>query len=149
VVLEGKKLNKEACKESDYIRPIILFQAEAKNGKVTVEVLKAYLTNELKIAEQEIAVATGNQRELEGVDLFSPSCLIKYIITMEALKEGWDCLFAYVFCSVKDVHSSKDAEQLLGRVLRMLFAKTRQTEDLNRAYAYLASPTFLQVVVLF
>jgi type III restriction enzyme len=147
-VLTGKKLNEEAREEPDYIRPIVLFQAEAKNGAVTVEVLKAYLINELKIPESEIAVATGNQRELDGIDLFSPACLIKYIITMEALKEGWDCSFAYVFCSVKDVRSSKDAEQLLGRVLRMPFAKTRQTEALNRAYADLASPTFSQAAQL-
>jgi type III restriction enzyme len=146
-VLEGKKLNEEARKEADYIRPIVLFQAEAKNGAVTVEVLKAHLI-ELNIAEQEIAVATGHQRGLEGIDLFSPRCPIKYIITMEALKEGWDCSFAYVFCSVKDVRSSKDAEQLLGRVLRMPFAKTRQVEALNRAYAHLASPTFSQVAQL-
>ena len=147
-VLTGKKLNEEARKETDHIRPIVLFQAEAKNGAVTVEVLKAHLIKELEIPEQEIAVATGNQRELEGIDLFSPGCPIKYIITMEALKEGWDCSFAYVFCSVKDVRSSKDAEQLLGRVLRMPFAKTRQVEALNRAYAHLASPSFSQVAQL-
>jgi type III restriction enzyme len=147
-VLTGKKLNEEARKEVENIRPIVLFQAEAKNGAVTVEVLKAHLINELAIAEQEIAVATGNQRELDGIDLFSLSCPIKYIITMEALKEGWDCSFAYVFCSVKDVRSSKDAEQLLGRVLRMPFAKTRQVEALNRAYAHLASPSFSQAAQL-
>jgi type III restriction enzyme len=147
-VLTGKKLNEEARKETDHIRPIVLFQAEAKNGAVTVEVLKAHLINELEIAEQEIAVATGNQRELEGIDLFSPGCQIKYIITLEALKEGWDCSFAYVFCSVKDVRSSKDAEQLLGRVLRMPFAKTRQVEALNRAYAHLASSSFSQAAQL-
>jgi type III restriction enzyme len=141
-LLTGKKLNEEARKETDHIRPIVLFQAEAKNGAVTVEVLKAHLINELAIAEPEIAVATGNQRGLDGIDLFAKSCPIKYIITMEALKEGWDCSFAYVFCSVKDVRSSKDAEQLLGRVLRMPFAKTRQVEALNRAYAHLASPSF-------
>ncbi len=126
----------------------MLFQAEAKNGAVTVDVLKAHLINDLKIPDNEIAVATGNQRELDGIDLFSPACLFKYIITMEALKEGWDCSFAYVFCSVKDVRSSKDAEQLLGRVLRMPFAKTRQTESLNRAYAHLASPTFSEAAKL-
>ena len=148
-VLKGKQLNEEARKEyPDYIRPIVLFQAEAKNGAVTVDVLKAHLITELNIEKAEIAVATGSQRGLDGVDLFSPACLIKYIITMEALKEGWDCSFAYIFCSVKDVRSSKDAEQLLGWVLRMPFAKTRQTEALNRAYAHLASPTFSQVAQL-
>lgn len=144
-VLTGKKLNEEARKEPEYVRPIVLFQAEAKNGEVTVDVLKNYLINDIKISETEIAIATGNQRELDGIDLFSENCPIKYIITMEALKEGWDCSFAYIFCSVKDVRSSKDAEQLLGRVLRLPYAKTRQVPALNRAYAHLASPAFVDV----
>lgn len=85
---------------------------------------------------------TGNQRELDGINLFDQSCPIEYIITIEALKEGWDCSFAYVFCSVKQVSSSRDAEQLLGRVLRMPYAKRRVIEDLNRAYAHLATSKF-------
>lgn len=141
-VITRNKLAIDAQKDEQYIRPIALFQAEAKNGEVTVEVLKAYLTDQLKIDESKIAVATGKQRELDGLNLFDPKCPVEYIITIEALKEGWDCPFAYVFCSVKQVSSSKDAEQLLGRVLRMPYAKRRVIEDLNRAYAHLASPQF-------
>ncbi|WP_236966839.1 hypothetical protein [Mannheimia varigena] len=120
----------------------MLFQAEPKNGKVTVEVLKQYLIDELKIDEEEIAIVTGNQHELDNIDLFNRQCKINYIITVEALKEGWDCPFAYIFCSVQNVSSSKEAEQLLGRVLRMPYAKRRQIEDLNRAYAHLSSKSF-------
>ncbi|WP_031207081.1 hypothetical protein [Mannheimia haemolytica] len=101
-----------------------MFQAEPKNGKVTVEVLKQYLIDELKIDEEEIAIVIGNQHELDNIDLFNPQCKINYIITVEALKEGWDCPFAYIFCSVQNVSSSKEAEQLLGRVLRMPYANT-------------------------
>lgn len=144
-VLTGKKLVLAAQHESDFVRPIVLFQADAKNGDVPVEVLKAHLIEQLHVDEREIAIATGKQRELDGLNLFSPACPIKYIITMEALKEGWDCSFAYVFCSVKDVKSSKDAEQLLGRVLRMPYAKRRNSEALNCAYAHLASPGFSAV----
>jgi type III restriction enzyme len=144
-VLTGKKLNLAAQHESDFVRPIVLFQADAKNGDVPVEVLKAHLLEQLHVDEREVAIATGKQRELDGLNLFSPACLIKYIITIEALKEGWDCSFAYVFCSVKDVKSSKDAEQLLGRVLRMPHAKRRNHEALNCAYAHLASPDFSAV----
>lgn len=143
-MLTREKLEKEANKGSDYLRPIVLYQAEPKNGTVTWEVLKQYLIEELHIAEEKIAVATGTKRELDGVNLFARDCPIEYIITIEALKEGWDCSFAYVFCSVKDVRSSKDAEQLLGRVLRMPYAKRREIEALNRAYAHLASPYFSQ-----
>lgn len=144
-VLTGKKLALEAQKESDFVRPIVLFQADAKNNEVTVEVLKTFLIDQLHLDEREIAIATGKQRELDGLNLFSPACPIKYIITIQALKEGWDCSFAYVFCSVKDVRSSKDAEQLLGRVLRMPYAKRRASKLLNRSYAHLASPDFAVV----
>jgi type III restriction enzyme len=141
-VITRNKLAQDAQKDQeDYIRPIALLQAEAKNGEVTVEVLKAYL-KELKVEADKIAIATGSQRELDGLNLFDPACLIEYIITIEALKEGWDCSFAYVFCSVKQVSSSRDVEQLLGRVLRMPFARRRVIEDLNRAYAHLASKGF-------
>lgn len=141
-VANRNRLAIEAQKDTDYIRPIALLQAEAKNGKVTVDVLKNYLLDELKIEPEKIAVVTGNQRELDDIDLFSKSCPIEYIITIEALKEGWDCPFAYVFCSVKQVSSSTAAEQLLGRVLRMPYARRRVIEDLNRAYAHLATETF-------
>lgn len=141
-VITRNKLALDAQKDEDYIRPIALFQAEAKDGQVTVEVLKQHLINTMHIDETKIAVATGNQRELDGLNLFDPQCPIEYIITIEALKEGWDCSFAYVFCSVKQVSSSKDAEQLLGRVLRMPYAKRRVIEDLNRAYAHLATSKF-------
>lgn len=141
-VLTRKQLAQEAVKSGDSVRPIALFQAENKSGEVTFEVLKTFLIEQLGIAAPQIAIVTGNQRELDGIDLFNPACPIEYIITVEALKEGWDCSFAYVFCSVKDVKSSKDAEQLLGRVLRMPYAQRRQHEALNRAYAHLVSPNF-------
>lgn len=141
-VITRNKLAIDAQNDDAYIRPLALLQAEAKNGEVTVEVLKAYLTNDLHIEADKIAIATGNQRELDGLNLFDPTCPIEYIITIEALKEGWDCSFAYVFCSVKQVSSSKDVEQLLGRVLRMPFARRRLIEDLNRAYAHLATKGF-------
>lgn len=141
-VANRNRLAIEAQKDTDYIRPIALLQAEAKNGAVTVDVLKNYLLDELKIESEKIAVVTGKQRELDDINLFAQDCPIEYIITIEALKEGWDCPFAYVFCSVKQVSSSKDAEQLLGRVLRMPYARRRVIEDLNRAYAHLATSTF-------
>lgn len=141
-VITRNKLAKDAQNDDAYIRPIALLQAEPKNGEVTVEVLKNYLIESLHIEPDSIAIATGKQRELDGLNLFDPSCPIEYIITIEALKEGWDCSFAYVFCSVKQVSSSKDAEQLLGRVLRMPFARRRVIEDLNRAYAHLSTKGF-------
>lgn len=133
----------EAAKdETDYIRPIVLFQAQPRNQEVTIEVLKKHLMEVEQIPEDRIAIATGEQRELDGIDLFDPKSRIEYIITIEALKEGWDCSFAYVFCSVSRIQSATDVEQLLGRVLRMPYATRRKAEALNRAYAHVSEPSF-------
>lgn len=128
--------------DPDYIRPIVLFQAQPKDQEVTVEVLKKHLMEVEQIPAEKIAVATGDQRELDGMDLFDRKCPIEYVITVEALKEGWDCSFAYAFCSVSRIRSAVDVEQLLGRVLRMPYALRRKADALNRAYAFLSEPSF-------
>lgn len=133
----------ETAKTDDrYIRPLTLFQAQDKGQEVTVEVLKKYLIDNENIAPEKIAVATGEQRELDTINLFDPACPIEFIITVEALKEGWDCSFAYVLCSVANIGSATDIEQLLGRVLRMPYAQTRTQAALNRAYTHVSSPRF-------
>ena len=95
-----------------------------------------------RIAAEKIAVATGEQRELDSLNLFDLACQVDFIITVEALKEGWDCSFAYVLCSVANIGSATDIEQLLGRVLRMPYAQTRSQAALNSAYAHVSSPRF-------
>ncbi|MCR5833115.1 MAG: DEAD/DEAH box helicase family protein [Selenomonadaceae bacterium] len=139
-------LEELAYSEDEYIRPIALYQAENKNKEYNVDKIKKYLTEEAKISEEEIAIATGDRRELDGVNLYSRECKIRHIITVQALKEGWDCPFASVFCSVANTHSSKDAEQLLGRVLRMPYAKRRKIEDLNKSYAYFKVGSWTEAV---
>ena len=136
------RLAETASDDPNYLRPIVLFQAQKRNEGVNVSALRDYLIDIERIPEVRIAVATGDQRELDGIDLFDPACPIEYVITVEALKEGWDCSFAYAFCSVARIRSAKDVEQLLGRVLRMPYAARRQHNDLNRAYAFLSEPDF-------
>lgn len=138
-LLTRKRLAEEAAHEADYVRPILLLQAEDKAGEVTVERLRTHLIEQEHVVPERIAVATGNQRELDGVNLFDPACPVEMVITVEALKEGWDCSFAYVFCSLQKIGSSRDMEQILGRVLRMPYARSRRSDLLNRAYAHLAS----------
>jgi len=131
-----------AKSEADYVRPIVLFQAQPRDQEVTTEVLKRHLMEVEQIPAERIAIATGDQRELDGIDLFDPKCRIEYVITIEALKEGWDCSFAYVFCSVSSIQSATDVEQLLGRVLRMPYAQRRRADVLNRAYAHVSETSF-------
>jgi type III restriction enzyme len=136
------RLAETAKSDARYIRPLTLFQAQDKGQEVTVEVLKKYLIENENIAPERIAIATGEQRELDNINLFDSACPVEFIITVEALKEGWDCSFAYVLCSVANIGSATDIEQLLGRVLRMPYAQTRANEALNRAYAHVSSPRF-------
>lgn len=146
-IAKRAELADEAARDrAGYIRPIVLFQAEDKNREVTVEVLKHHLIDVHRIDPRSIAVATGDQRGLDGIDLFDPNAdpPINFIITVEALKEGWDCSFAYVFCSVANIKSATDAEQLLGRVLRMPYATRRSSPMLNKAYANLISKSFAE-----
>lgn len=141
-IMERARLEAIASSESRYLRPIVLFQAENKDREVTVEVLRKHLLESEEIKEEELAVVTGSTRELNGIDLFSSKCPIKYIITVQALKEGWDCSFAYVFCSVANISSQKDVEQLLGRVLRLPEARPFARLELNNAYAHVSNTSF-------
>ena len=117
-VAKCAELAEHARNEGTYgrIRPIVLFQAQNRNQEVNVAALKDHLINVERVSESSIAVATGDQRELDGIDLFDPKCPIEYVITVEALKEGWDCSFAYVFCSLARIQSAQNVEQLFGRV---------------------------------
>lgn len=126
----------------DYIRPILLIQAENKGGTATVEVIHKHLIENELIPPENIKIATGDQRELEGVDLFDPKSPVTIIITKDALREGWDCSFAYVLCSLTMQRSGTAIEQLLGRVLRMPYARARKNPELNRAYSHVVSPFF-------
>lgn len=123
-------------KEPRALRPILLLQAENRDLEVNVEVLRNHLIEQEHIPADQIAVATGDEHGIEDLDLFSSQCPIRYIITVQALREGWDCSYAYVLCSVSTVRSSTAAEQLLGRVLRMPGALAFQSRELNRAYAH-------------
>lgn len=139
--LEGEALKDEAA-GFGYVRPIVLFQAQNENAQVPPETLRKHLEDELHIPKEQIKVATGDTRELEGLDLASRSCPVRFIITVQALREGWDCPFAYVLCSLQKLSSATAVEQLLGRVLRMPYASPRGRDALNRAYAHVCEAKF-------
>lgn len=136
-MLEGK-----AEKDRDHIRPVALYQAQARNGHPTVEEVKRYLVEEKLIPEGWIKIATGEQRELDGVNLRDPAEPTRHVITVDALKEGWDCPSAYVLCATQSLSSRTAVEQLLGRVLRMPYAARRKDPALNCAYAHVSEPSF-------
>lgn len=146
-IIKRKGLEDIAILDKDYIRPIVLIQAEDEGKEVTVDIIKQYLIENGKIDKDRIAVVTAQQKELDGINLLDRDCKVEFIITKQALKEGWDCPFAYIFCSVTNVNSKTACEQLLGRVLRMPYAKKREQEDLNKAYAFVSTVSWPNAVV--
>lgn len=126
-----------------YIRPIVLFQAQpkTKNDNTTFEKLKAQLLD-LGISESQIKIKTANIDELKGIDLMDIDCEVRYIITINALKEGWDCPFAYILASLADKSSAVDVEQILGRVLRQPYVQKHSSFQLNLSYVLTASVKF-------
>ena len=54
-------LSEKARDDADYIRPIVLFQAQARNLDVPIQALKAHLIDVEQVTEERIAVATGEQ----------------------------------------------------------------------------------------
>ena len=133
----------------NYIRPIVLFQAESRQqnaeDREVIDKVKDTLL-ELHIPEEQIKIKTAEIDELKGIDLMSPSCPIRYIITINALKEGWDCPFAYILASLADKSSSVDVEQIVGRVLRLPHARRNKADILNLSYVLTASAKFQETL---
>lgn len=140
-----KLANKEKKATKEYIRPICLLQAEQEkvsDTKIHVDQIKSFLIEELKINEKEIAIKTAKNDEIKDVNLLSNRCPIRYIITVNALKEGWDCPFAYVLVSVSNIGSRIAVEQTMGRIMRLPQATEKQNIDLNYSYIYTSSESF-------
>ena len=146
-----RKLEAQAIKDQQttgrYIRPIVLLQAQPKNNadSTTYQKIKDHLMAG-GIPASHIAIKTADKDELKGVDLKSPDCPIRYIITVNALKEGWDCPFAYILATVANRTSSVDVEQILGRVLRLPDTRKNPNNVLNLSYVITCSANFYQTL---
>lgn len=111
---------------SRYIRPIALIQVERTgkdqrdSGYIHAADVREYLLA-LGVSEAEIAEKTAEKNELkdpENIDLLSKTCQVRFIITKQALQEGWDCPFAYVLCALAASTNKSALTQLVGRILR-------------------------------
>ena len=137
----------EYTKTGKYIRPIALFQAQPKGKEdaTTFEKLRDKLVD-AGIPAEQIAIRTADVNELKNTDLMSPTCPIRYIITVNALKEGWDCPFAYILASLANKTSQVDVEQILGRILRLPHTSQHTQSALNMSYVLTSSNDFNNTV---
>jgi len=134
----------EELVSGEQLRPVMLIQAQAARGvaPVTPDVVKRALIEDFAVPEAEIKIATGTTWELDGIDLAARDEPTRFIITVQALREGWDCPNAYVLCSLAEQRASTAVEQMLGRIMRLPKAKRKVDERLNRAYAFAATTSF-------
>ena len=140
--------NNEEMKGFVPVRPIVLFQAESKGkgDRATFDKIKSELIQNYRIPPEQIAIKTAEINELPD-DLMAADCSIRFIITINALKEGWDCPFAYILASLANRSSAIDVEQILGRILRRPYTKQFQDSMLNMSYVFTASENFRQTLL--
>ncbi|WP_158104902.1 DEAD/DEAH box helicase [Vibrio vulnificus] len=135
-----------------YIRPIMLIRVE-RTGKdqrdsafVHAEDAREYLMDKLGVNENEIRLKTSDKDELGDDDLLSETCPVKYIITKDALREGWDCPFAYVLTVLSKMTAKTAITQMIGRVLRQPHARLTQKPSLDECYVYTFDQDVMEAV---
>ncbi len=141
-----KKAKEYEANTNKHIRPICLIQVERTGkdqiggGKIHSEEVKDHLIKIVGILPEEIAIKTSEKDELKEIDdiggLMSKDCKIKYIITKQALQEGWDCPFAYVLAILTNPSSKNALTQLVGRILRQPEAKKTGIRELDESYVF-------------
>lgn len=128
-----------------YIRPILLVQVERTGadqreaGKIHADNVYAWLKSVASLDDAEIAIKTAEVNDLEkpeNRDLLSPRCRVRAIITKDALREGWDCPFAYVLCALAANGNEAAMTQLVGRILRQPHAAKTDVPLLDECYVY-------------
>jgi type III restriction enzyme len=139
--LESKAKEYEA-NTGEHIRPVCLVQVE-RTGKeqkgtryIHAEDVKDYLIKQCGIPEEQIAIKSSEKDDIEGIDLLSKDCTIRYIITKQALQEGWDCPFAYILTILTNPGSQLSITQLVGRILRQPKARKTKVKELDESYVF-------------
>lgn len=125
-----------------YIRPILIVRVDRtgkeQRGQGFIHAEDAYEELErlgLDGATQ-IRRQTAEIKELKYDDLLSPYCGVRAIITKDALREGWDCPFAYVLALLSGGTGANALTQMIGRVLRQPHAALTGVEGLDEAHVF-------------
>ncbi|MDE2780362.1 MAG: DEAD/DEAH box helicase family protein [Chloroflexota bacterium] len=143
---ELERLDTEAkslqMSEGRYIRPIAVVRVERtgrdqRDGeRVHSEDVRDYLTQNLGVPENSIAVKSSELDELGRDDLLSEFSPVRWVITRAALMEGWDCPFAYLLVMLDNTRAQRAVTQLVGRVMRQPHARRTGRDWLDQCYVY-------------
>lgn len=136
---EARQLQGESGR---YIRPIMLIRVERvgrdqRDGRhIHAEDVRDYLAMQLNVPEDCIRRKTAEKDELADEDLLSPFSTVRYILTKDALREGWDCPFAYVLVLLDSTRAQRALTQMTGRVLRQPDTELTGRPALDESYIY-------------
>ena len=144
--VELEQLSNEAAhlqnSEGRYIRPIALVRVD-RTGKDQRDGIKVhsddvldYLVQTLGVPAEAVRIKASGNDQLGRENLTSEYSQVRWIITKDALKEGWDCPFAYLLVLLDNTTAPNSITQMVGRVLRQPDARLTSRESLNRCYVY-------------
>ena len=125
-----------------YIRPIMLIRvervgADQRDGvRIHAEDVRECLMNQLNVPPEHIRRKTATKDEIADEDLLSPYSPVRYILTKNALQEGWDCPFAYVLALLDTTQAARSLTQMTGRILRQPGAELTEVPALDESYIY-------------
>jgi type III restriction enzyme len=125
------------------IRPIMLVRVE-RTGRdqrdgmhIHTEDVFEVLVNEMGVPPEWVRRQTAVDKELDD-QLLTETSQVRVIITKDALREGWDCPFAYVLALLSKTQAKTALTQMIGRVLRQPWATRTGTDDLDSAWVFCA-----------
>ncbi|MDE0153874.1 MAG: DEAD/DEAH box helicase family protein [Gammaproteobacteria bacterium] len=128
-------------KTGKYIRPIMLIRVERvgreqRDGEhIHAEDVREELMK-LGIPDSNVRLKSAYRDEIAHENLLSPYSSVRYIITKEALREGWDCSFAYVLTLLDTTKTDRAITQMAGRILRQPYAEPTGETALDECYIY-------------
>ena len=133
--------NELESREGRYVRPIAVVRVKftGKNQRdgfnVHAEDAREHLISQ-GVSPSAIRVQSSDNKELGREDLLDSvnRSEVRWIITKDVLKEGWDCAFAYVLVLLDNTRANVALTQMVGRVLRMPHASNTGVEALDRCY---------------
>ena len=138
-------------KSKKYIRPIMLIQVE-RTGKdqkdkqfIHSDDAKNYLIKYLGVKEDAIKIKVSEKDELKDENLLSDTSQVQFIITKQALQEGWDCPFAYILTILSKTKSKLALTQLIGRILRQPYTENTTIDTLDESYVFCYNKTVAEV----
>lgn len=125
-----------------HIRPILLVRVE-RTGKdqrdknyVHAEDAREHLIAKLGAKPEQIRIKSSEDDQIGDEDLLAEACPVRFIITKDALREGWDCPFAYVLAVLSKTTAKTAITQMIGRVLRQPGARRTGVPALDQCYVF-------------